>query len=48
MLIAAGTSAVGGVIAWFTIRRVVPVHPIARGDLTMACEPACVKEQAAA
>ena len=47
LMIAAVTCAVGGVIAWLTIRRVVPVQPSVRANLLLPCEPACVREVAA-
>lgn len=47
LMIAAVTCAIGGVIAWLTIRRVVPVQASVRSNLSMPCEPACVLESAA-
>jgi hypothetical protein len=46
LMIAAGTCAVGGVIAWFTIRRAAPVQISVRADLSVPCEPPCVLEPA--
>ncbi len=42
MYIAGALSAVGGVVAWFTIRTAVAVRTITRGDLSIPCQPACV------
>jgi EmrB/QacA subfamily drug resistance transporter len=46
LMIAAATCAVGGVIAWLTIRRAVPVQITVRADLSVPCEPPCVLEPA--
>ena len=46
-MIAAGTCAVGGLIAWLTIRRAAPVQTSVRADLSVPCEPPCVLEPAA-
>jgi EmrB/QacA subfamily drug resistance transporter len=43
MYIAGGLCVLGGVVAWFTIRRVVPVLTSTRVDVTIPCEPACVE-----
>ena len=43
MYIAGGLCVLGGVVAWFTIRRVVPVRTSTRVDVTIPCEPACVE-----
>jgi EmrB/QacA subfamily drug resistance transporter len=48
MLIAAATCAVGGVIAWFTIRTAVPVASTVKANLVVSCDPPCVREEAAA
>jgi hypothetical protein len=48
MLIAAATCAVGGVIAWFTIRTTVPVTSTVKANLVVSCDPPCVREEAAA
>ncbi len=45
LMIAAGTCAVGGVIAWLTIRRAAPVQTSVRADLSVPCEPPCVLER---
>jgi hypothetical protein len=42
MYIAAGLCVLGGAVAWFTIRRAVPVLTSTRGDITMPCQPSCV------
>jgi hypothetical protein len=47
MLIAAGTCAVGGVVAWLTIRRTVAVAPTVKANLVVSCDPPCVRELAA-
>ena len=43
MYIAGGLCVIGGVVAWFTIRQVVPVRTISRADVSIPCEPACVE-----
>jgi EmrB/QacA subfamily drug resistance transporter len=43
MYIAGGLCVIGGVVAWFTIRRVVPVQTVSRADVSIPCEPACVE-----
>jgi hypothetical protein len=48
MWITAGVATVGGVIAFLTIRRVTPVRVATRGDVTVPCQPECVREEAAA
>jgi hypothetical protein len=39
MFIAAGLCVVGGVVAFFTIRRAAPVRTLRRGDATIPCPP---------
>jgi EmrB/QacA subfamily drug resistance transporter len=48
MWITAGVATLGGVIAFLTIRRVTPVRVATRGDVTVPCQPECVREEAAA
>jgi MFS family permease len=44
MMIAGALAVAGGVIAWLTIRRAAPVRNVARGDVSIPCEPPeCVK-----
>jgi EmrB/QacA subfamily drug resistance transporter len=44
MIIAGALSAVGGVIAWCSIRRAAPVLTPSRADVTIPCEPpSCVR-----
>jgi EmrB/QacA subfamily drug resistance transporter len=47
MHIAAGTCAVGGVVAFATIRRSVAIEPTVRANLAVSCEPPCVRDAAA-
>ena len=44
LVIAAVTCAIGGVIAWLTIRHAAPVQTAMRVDLSLPCEPPCVLE----
>ena len=41
MLIAGGLCALGGVVAWCTIRRAAPLLCHARGDISIPCHPPC-------
>jgi len=44
MIIAGVLSALGGVVAFFTIRRAAPVRTLTRADVSMPCEPpSCVR-----
>jgi EmrB/QacA subfamily drug resistance transporter len=43
MAIAAVLCAIGGVLAFFTIRRATPVRAVTRADVFSACEDPCVK-----
>jgi EmrB/QacA subfamily drug resistance transporter len=48
MAIAAVLCALGGVLAFFTIRRATPVRAVTRADVFSACEDPCVKVPARA
>jgi EmrB/QacA subfamily drug resistance transporter len=48
MAIAAVLCALGGVLAFFTIRRAAPVRAVTRADVFSACEDPCVKVPAGA
>jgi EmrB/QacA subfamily drug resistance transporter len=48
MAIAAVLCAIGGVLAFFTIRRATPVRAVTRADVFSACEDPCVKVPARA
>ena len=43
MYIAGGLCVVGGVVGFLTVRKVVPVRTMARADVSIPCEPACVE-----
>jgi len=44
MLIAGALCVVGGVVAWFTIRRAAPVECHTRGDVSIPCHPPCRRD----
>jgi hypothetical protein len=44
MQISAGLAAAGAIVAWLTIRRAVPVEPVARGNVGVACEDPCLRK----
>jgi MFS family permease len=41
MIIAGALCVVGGVVAWFTIRRAAPIECHRRGDISIPCHPPC-------
>ena len=41
MIIAGALCVVGGVVAWFTIRRAAPIECHRRGDVSIPCHPPC-------
>jgi hypothetical protein len=45
MLISAVLCAVGGGVAWLTIRQVASVETVTRGEIMTACEDACVERR---
>jgi hypothetical protein len=44
MLIAGALCAVGGVVAWCTIRRAAPLESHRRGDVFIPCHPPCERQ----